>query len=79
MLTGRFLAQVLTFEFQGLHVLHPSKEALASLWLHELVDHEEREISLPVYKSQNLKQLKQNVRLTSSPASGARKPHGRDD
>jgi hypothetical protein len=54
-------SQALTFEFHGLHLTQSNFVALAALWLHEVVDDEEREISLPIYRAKDLKQLKQNV------------------
>lgn len=45
-----------------LGVLGSEAKALSVLWLQELVDDEERAIRIPVLKSKNLKQLRQNVR-----------------
>jgi hypothetical protein len=56
---------VLTIQAMGsavLGVLGSEAKALSVLWLQELVDDEERSIRIPVLKSKNLKQLRQNVR-----------------
>jgi hypothetical protein len=44
-----------------LGILGSEAKALAVLWLQELVDDEERVIRIPVLKSKDLKQLRQNV------------------
>lgn len=70
---------VLTIQAMGsahLGILGSEAKALAVLWLQELVDDEERVIRIPVLKSKNLKQLRQNVspRLASVLSEAATEP-----
>lgn len=46
-----------------MHLHRSNVNAIATLWLYTLTDHEELEVTLPIYRSKDLEQLKQNVSL----------------